>query len=144
MAHKRQQIRERIATTLTGLTTTGSNDFQSRVYNIEENKLPCLLIYTKDETSEPISHGYPRTLLRLLTVNIEAYCKQNNNFDDTIDDITKEVEEAIYGDRLINNLAKDSFIISTEIDYNREGDNPIGYVTMTFQVEYHVEEGSIG
>ena len=62
MAHYRQQIRERVATTLTGLTTTGSNVFQSRVYPIEENKLPCLLIYTKDETSEPLAMSPPRSI----------------------------------------------------------------------------------
>jgi len=144
MAHRRQQIRERIATTLTGLSTTGSNVFQSRVYSIENNKLPCLLIYTKDETSEPMTTNPPRSVVKILSVVIEAYCKQNANFDDTIDTITKEVEEAIYGDRLINNLAKDSFLISTEIEYNKEGDNPIGIVSMTFQIEYHHIEGNIG
>ena len=38
--HIRQQIRERVGTTLTGLTTTGSNVFQSRVYNLE-NAFNC-------------------------------------------------------------------------------------------------------
>jgi hypothetical protein len=144
MTHRRQQIRETLATTLTGLTTTGANVFQSRVYSIEENKLPCLLIYTKDEESEPLAMNPPRSIKKILNVIVEAYCKQNANFDDTIDTITKEVEEAIYSDRLINNLAKDSFLISTEIDYNKEGDNPIGIVTMTFQIEYHHIEGNIG
>jgi len=144
MSHLRQQIRERVATTLTGLTTTGSNVFQSRIYSIETNKLPCLLIYTKEETSEPIVMNPPRTIHKNLTLNIEAYCKQNANFDDTIDLITKEVEEALYSDRLINNLAKDSYLTSTEIEYNKEGDNPIGIVTMTFQIEYQHIEGNLG
>ena len=33
--HIRQQIREKFGTTLTGLTTTGSNVFESRVYPLE-------------------------------------------------------------------------------------------------------------
>ena len=44
--HLRQQIRERIGTTLTGLSTTGTNVFQSRVYQLEDSNLPALLIYT--------------------------------------------------------------------------------------------------
>ena len=32
MAHKRTSIRNNVTTTLTGLTTTGSNVFESRIY----------------------------------------------------------------------------------------------------------------
>jgi hypothetical protein len=143
MAHFRQQIRERVATTLTGLTTTGSNVFQSRVYPIEESKLPCLLIYTKDETSEPLAMSPPRSIEKILSLVVEAYVKANNNFDDTIDTICKEVEEALYADRLINNLAKDSFLTNTEINFNSDGDNPVGIVVMTFEIAYHHTEGTL-
>ncbi len=143
MAHKRQQIRERVATTLTGLSTTGSNVFQSRVYPIENTKLPCLLIYTREETSEPLTTNPPRAIEKILSLVVEAYVKANANYDDTIDTITEEVEEALYGDRLINNLALDSFLVNTDISYNGEGDNPLGIVVMTFQITYHHTEGSI-
>jgi hypothetical protein len=143
MAHFRQQIRERVATTLTGLATTGTNVFQSRVYPIEENKLPCLLIYTKDETSEPLAMSPPRSIEKVLNLVVEAYVKTNNNFDDTIDTICKEVEEALYTDRLINNLAKDSFLTNTEINFNSDGDNPVGIVVMTFEIAYHHTEGTL-
>lgn len=143
MAHKRQLIRERVATTLTGLTTTGSNVFQSRVYPIENTKLPCLLIYTREETSEPLTTNPPRAIEKILSLVIEAYVKANANYDDTIDTITEEVEEALYGDRLINNLALDSFLVNTDISYNGEGDNPLGIVVMTFEITYHHTEGSI-
>tara|TARA_R100000655_G_scaffold83045_1_gene122582 strand:+ start:1592 stop:2023 length:432 start_codon:yes stop_codon:yes gene_type:complete len=143
MAHKRQAIRERVASTLTGLTTTGSNVFQSRVYPIENTKLPCLLIYTREETSEPLVMNPPRTIEKVLSLVIEGYVKANTNFDDTIDTICEEVEEALFTDRLINNLALDSFLINTDISYNGEGDNPLGIVVMTFQITYHHTEGSI-
>lgn len=143
MAHKRQSIRERVATTLTGLTTTGSNVFQSRVYPIENTKLPCLLIYTREETSEPLVTNPPRTIEKVLSLVVEGYVKANTNFDDTIDTICEEVEEALFTDRLINDLALDSFLVNTEISYNGEGDNPLGIVVMTFQITYHHTEGSI-
>ena len=143
MAHKRQSIRERVATTLTGLTTTGSNVFQSRVYPIENTKLPCLLIYTREETSEPLVMNPPRTIEKVLSLVVEGYVKANTTFDDTIDTICEEVEEALFTDRLINDLALDSFLVNTEISYNGDGDNPLGIVVMTFQITYHHTEGSI-
>jgi|TARA_R100000426_G_scaffold485_2_gene938 hypothetical protein len=143
MAHKRQSIRERVASTLTGLTTTGSNVFQSRVYPIENTKLPCLLIYTREETSEPLTTNPPRAIEKVLSLVVEGYVKANTNFDDTIDTICEEVEEALFTDRLINDLALDSFLINTDISYNGEGDNPLGIVVMTFQITYHHTEGSI-
>tara|TARA_A100000171_G_C2118400_1_gene139244 strand:+ start:366 stop:797 length:432 start_codon:yes stop_codon:yes gene_type:complete len=143
MAHKRQSIRERVASTLTGLTTTGSNVFQSRVYPIENTKLPCLLIYTREETSEPLTTNPPRAIEKILSLVVEGYVKANSNFDDTIDTICEEVEEALFTDRLINDLALDSFLINTDISYNAEGDNPLGIVVMTFQITYHHTEGSI-
>jgi len=143
MAHKRQSIRERVASTLTGLTTTGSNVFQSRVYPIENTKLPCLLIYTREETSEPLTTNPPRAIEKVLSLVVEGYVKANTNFDDTIDTICEEVEEALFTDRLINDLALDSFLVNTDISYNAEGDNPLGIVVMTFQITYHHTEGSI-
>jgi hypothetical protein len=143
MAHIRQSIRERVASTLTGLTTTGSNVFQSRVYPIENTKLPCLLIYTREETSEPLTTNPPRAIEKVLSLVVEGYVKANTNFDDTIDTICEEVEETLFTDRLINDLALDSFLVNTDISYNGEGDNPLGIVVMTFQITYHHTEGSI-
>lgn len=138
--HIRQQIREYFGTTLTGLTTTGSNVYESRVYPIENAKLPALVIYTKSETSEPIVIGTDRVMSRELSVVVEGYAKATSNFDDTIDTISKEVEEAIAADRTLDGLAKDTYLESTEIEFNAEGEKPLGYVSLTFLTNYYVQE----
>jgi hypothetical protein len=138
--HVRQQIREKIGTTLTGLTTTGSNVYESRVYPLENINLPALVIYTKSETSEPIVIGTDRVMSRELSVIIEGYVKATSNFDDTIDTISKEVEEAIAADRTLDGLAKDCYLESTEIEFNGEGEKPLGYVSLTFLTNYYVQE----
>ena len=138
--HIRQQIREKLGTTLTGLTTTGSNIYQSRVYPLENINLPALVIYTKSETSEPIVIGTNRVMSRELSVIIEAYVKATSNFDDTIDTISKEVEQAIAADRTLDGLAKDCYLESTEIEYTGEGEKPLGYVSLTFLTNYYVKE----
>jgi len=138
--HVRQKIREYFGTTLTGLTTTGANVYESRVYTLQEDTLPSLVIYTKSESSEPIVIGTDRVMSRELSVVVEAYCKATSDFDDTIDTISKEVEEAIAADRTLGGLAKDTFIESTDIDYTGDGEQPVGYVTLTFLTNYYVQE----
>ena len=138
--HIRQQIREYFGTTLTGLSTTGSNSYESRVYPIENSKLPALVIYTKSETSEPIVIGTDRVMSRELSVVVEGYAKATSNFDDTIDTISKEVEEAIAADRTLGGLAKDTYLESTEIEFNSEGEKPLGFVSLTFISNYYVKE----
>lgn len=140
--HIRQQIREKIGTTLTGLTTTGSNVYESRVYPLENSTLPALIIYTKSETSEPIVIGTQRLMSRELSVVVEAYAKATSNFDDSIDTISKEVEAAIAADRTLDGLAKDTYLESTEIEFNAEGEKPLGYVSLTFLTNYYVKENA--
>ena len=138
--HVRQQIREKIGTTLLGLTTTGSNVYQSRVYPLENANLPALIIYTKEESSEPVVIGTDRLMSRELAVIIEGYTKATSNFDDTIDTISKEVEAAIAADRTLDGLAKDTYLESTNIDFNSDGEKPLGYVSLTFLTNYYVKE----
>jgi hypothetical protein len=140
--HIRQQIREKFGTLLTGLTTTGSNVYQSRVYPLENANLPALIIYTKSEESEPIVIGVDRVMSRVLSVVVEGYTKATSNFDDTIDTISKEVEAAIAADRTLDGLTKDTYLESTEIEFNAEGEKPLGYVSLTFLTNYYVKESA--
>lgn len=140
--HIRQQIRERVGTTLTGLTTTSSNVFQSRVYPLENANLPAIIIYTKSEDSEPVVIGTNRLMNRELTLAVEAYVKSVSNSDDTIDTITKEVESALAADTTLDGLAKDTYLESTEITYTGEGEKPIAVCTMNFIIEYCTNQSS--
>jgi len=142
MAHVRQQLRERAATTLTGLTTTASRVYQSRIYPLGSANLPGLLIYTKTEESEPVTITGARTVSRNLSLVIEGYVKAVSNYDDTVDTIAEEVETAMGNDVTLNGLAKNSYIISTDIEYDGEGDQPVAVVSMTYNVEYMTIENA--
>lgn len=142
MSHVRQQLRERAATTLTGLTTTGSKVYQSRVYPLGAANLPGLLIYTKSEDSEIVTMSGARTLLRNLSLVIEGYVKAVSNYDDTVDTIAKEVETAMGNDVTLNGLAKNSYLESTEIEYDGEGEKPVAVVSLTYTVEYMTIENA--
>jgi len=140
--HVREQIRSRIVTNVTGLASTGSRVFESRIYPLESSELPGLLVYTISEESEPIRIGPNRLLERVLNVVVQPYCESNSDFDGTIDEICKEVETALASDRTVNGLAKDLFIASTEITYSSEGAKPVGYATMVFTVDYYTDAQS--
>ena len=135
MAHLRQSIRERIATDVTGLSTTGSNVFQSRIYPIEDGSLPCLLVYSTSEDSEPTEMASPRPVTRILNVVVQGVVSATQP-DDTLDLISKEVEVALAADVTINDLAHNSFLSGTEIEFNADGAKPIGTVMLNYSVEY--------
>jgi hypothetical protein len=135
MAHLRQSIRERVAADVTSLVTTGANVFQSRIFPVEESKLPCLLVYTTSEDSEVTEMASPRPMTRTLNVVVQGVVSAAQP-DDTLDLISKEVEVALAGDVSINSLANNSFLSSTEIEFNADGAKPIGTVVLNYSVEY--------
>ena len=130
--HLRRQIRERAATTLTGLSSTGSNVFQSRFYPMESAGLPGLCIYTKEETAEISVMGGTRTVQRDLDLVVEGYAKTATNLDDTLDQIGKEIEVAMAGDIGLNSLADDSYLSSVETSYTAEWETPVGIIRYNF------------
>lgn len=139
MAHVRQQIRESVATIVGGLTTTGTNVFQSRVWNVQESELPCLLIYTNDET---IDDGTLNDLVRRLTLTLEGKAQVSTTLDDTLDDIASEVEIAMALDITIGGMAVSSSLDSTSVELTSEGDQPIGSISLNYDVTYMTPNGN--
>lgn len=142
MAHIRKLIRDQIATQLTGLSTTGGRVYTSRVYPMGNNKLPGIVIYTDNESAEYATIGLPRTIIRTLTVNVEIYVKGVSSYDDDIDQITAEIDAAIYSDVTLNGYAKDTKITGYVVQYIGEGDQPVGTAILNLEVTYTTTEGS--
>jgi hypothetical protein len=135
MAHKRKQIRDRLATILTGLPSTGANVFKSHVYPLNAAKLPGLLIYTDEEASEP--GAMQRTLDRFLTATVQGYIKPAAGaIDDALDAIAEDVEAAVEDDPKLNGLALFSSLESTTTEFNADGEKPVGIITLKFKIDY--------
>ena len=143
MAHVRKSIRDNVTTTLTGLTTTGSRVFQTRLFPLATAKLPGLCIYTRSETTQYATVGRPRTQIRELEVLVEAYVKGTASLDNTLDTIAVEIEEALYTDVTRGGYAKDTQITSFEVDYDGEGDQSVGVARFTISVTYATVENDI-
>lgn len=136
MPHVRQQIRDNIETTLTGLATTGGNIYRSRVYPIAEDKLPGILIYTESEEVDTATITPPRTQVRSLVVKVEVYVKGVSNFDDDVDTIGAELEAALTVDVTRGGIAKDTTILSFDADYAGDGEQPVAVGRYSVRVDY--------
>ena len=143
MAHVRQQIRDAVVVAVTNLTTTGSNVFRSRVFPLESAKLPALAVYTKSETIEYETMNFPRSTNRTLNLGVEAFVKSSNNFDNLLDNIAVEVEEALTTNATLQNLVKDTRIASFEADYSGDGETTIGIGRFDVVLEYRTLENDV-
>lgn len=139
MAHVRKLIRDNIKTTLTGLTTTGSNVFASRVYPIQSARMPGLCIYTSSEQIEALTIKPPRGLIRSLEVSVEAYI-ENALPDDVLDTISAEIEAAMAADITRGGNAKDTKLTSFEADFAGEGEKPVVVGRFIYEILYSTTE----
>ena len=142
MAHARKSIRDDIKTTLTGLNTTQRNVFQSRVYPMDKAKLPGILIYSKSEDVEYATVNTPRMQNRICSFNIEIYVRGTANYDNDLDQICLEVEEALYTDLTRGGNAKDTRILSFEADFNGDSEQPVAVARLTVEATYQVRENN--
>ena len=142
MSHVRKLIRDDLVITVTGLPTTGSNVFRSRVNSNEASKLPCLCVYTLSETVERTAMN-GNQILRELEVLIEGYARSRTALDDTLDLIAVEVEEAVAIDPTRGGRALSTYLTSSEFNLEDGGDQPIGVAKLSFQVQYVTTSGDV-
>jgi hypothetical protein len=141
--HIRTQIRDRVATACTGLSTTGTNVFKARARRLGDAKLPALVIYTESEqipgdlTSGNIGS---RTFTRVIDLVVEGYAKDTANVDTTLDTIAKEVETAVAG-VTIDDTLHDIEPVETEKELNGDGEQIVGVVKVTFRAWTRTAEG---
>lgn len=138
--HIRSAIRAAAVSALTSLTTTGARVYAGRVYPLKSAHVPGLLVYTDREDSN--SEGASSVLERQLDLVVEAYVKENDTFDATIDTIVKEVETALSAAGVNLGGGKYAHLRSVEIEREGEGDKPVGRARMTFEVMYCTAHGA--
>ena len=136
MAHVRKQIRDRIASELTSnVSLVSSRVYTSRVYPLTEAKLPAITVYTGSEISSRLNMGVG-DLNRSLTVDVDLYVRATGTFDDDVDAIAVQVEEAIASDFTVNGLAKEAVLTGTDIQFSGDAEQPVGVAKLTFTVRY--------
>ena len=136
MAHIRKQIRDRFVTVLkSNVGLVKRRVYPSRVYALTSPDLPAVTVYTGSEASDLMTMG-SRTLMRELSMEVDLYVRLNDTFDNKVDEIAVQIEEAIAADFTVNGLAKEAVLTSTEIDFSGDAEQPIGVAKLTFRVRY--------
>ncbi|WP_299393277.1 hypothetical protein [Pelagibius sp.] len=140
--HMRKQIRDAAVAALTGLPTTGSNVFPSRVREIPVERLPALAVYTLNEESERDAMGPPGTapLARVVELAVAAVAEEAAGLDDRLDQICAEVE-GVLGGTTFSGLVKGTVLEGTEVTIEGDKRQPLGVARMTLSVLYRTPEG---
>lgn len=138
MAHMHKQIRDRLVTVLTGLSTTVSNVFPQHVYAIPDGaNLPALAIFALEEEIEVSSMGNTPIYERRLELAVEGLAQSlAKGPSDTLATIAEEVEIAMAADPTLNDLVRNVELEKVEYFYTNEGSKPGGSIRLTFGIEY--------
>ena len=142
MSHIRTRIRQNLVTTLTGLANTGSNVYDSRVYPMNLDTLPGICVYTPAETSGYLSINPPRTLDKVISASIEIYVQMIDTYDEVLDQIAADVEEALYADLSRDGLAQDTRILSFDSTFSGDVEQPVIMGKLSVEIRYSAVEGS--
>jgi hypothetical protein len=142
MTHVRRQIRDTAVTAATGLTTTGSRVFSTRLFPLGQADLPCWVVSTDgDEAAQIITIGTTPKLERSLALEFNGFARAIADLDDTLDGMCAELEAVIVPSAF--SMVKEMWLESTEFQVSAdELDNLFGVVTLTYRVIYHVNQGA--
>ncbi len=152
MNHPRTLIRQALIDKLkTKVNDQFPTDVRDKVYGsraqiLFEQFLPAILIYCRNETileERFITDGYGASK-RELEVAIEAVVIGNDNIDDDLDKIAKQIEDALDGFEIPNRKADILRLKTTEIDVAIEGSKIYGAVRLTYSITYYTSNKGPG
>lgn len=137
----RRQIREGVATVLTGLTTSQANVFQSRTHELQDAELPGLRIYTNGQDVDAETVAPDPVERNTLELVVEACGKASADLDDTLDAMVKEVRVALASGQAVGG-AKYVQLKRIDIEMEGEAEREVGIARMTFEVAYFSARGA--
>lgn len=138
MTHKRQDIREQVATTL---RTEFANVYTSRAKVLFEQDMPAVLVYTTTETIQKErwnTDGFGN-LFRDLEIAIEAVDIGKDDLDDKLDAMAETIEGLLDGWEMPNMKNAILRFKSTETDMSIDGNKIYGAIKLTFTITYQTE-----
>ena len=135
--HRAESILQSVETTLTGLTTTGTNIQRGRVYPIETT--PALSVYMgSDDTSGDYGATNVGFVDRVLEVIIRSHIKLTSTLDTDLNKIRAEVYAAMMADYTLGL----SYVINTWLvsdaqpSLSADSEQPTATQDMTYRVHY--------
>ena len=143
MSHVRRQLREAAAAAVTGLATTQSRVFQSRVYPLRDADLPCLLVSTDEERIDAGNAAMGGELERELTLTVRGVAKANADLDDTLDAIAEQIEPVMNGATL-GGKAKKCLLTAINVGMDDVLEKPVGSISLEYRITYFTSPAQPG
>ena len=147
--HVARQILDSVVSTCTGLSTTGSKIYRSRVHTMLESNLPALLIYTREDVMEEETSSMQTDGKKgnhyVLSISIDAVEKDasETTAENNLFTIRKEVQTALEADLTLSGKCKDLWLVEASIeDRTGSGDSPILIMTMVWEFLYRIKQGA--
>jgi hypothetical protein len=139
MSLERKAIREKVAAILgasppiQGITKI----FENRQRRVAAEECPCILIYTKSESAN-VEIEAPRQYKRILKLVVEIIRLDVNSqdVDDFMDIAADEIEQRLFLNETLDELASDTLLSDTEIDFVTDSEGEYGFCRLTFDVSY--------
>lgn len=135
--HRAEQILDAVVTSLTGLSTTGSNIFRGRHYSLESGSMPALLVYMGSD--EPIEMLSQSLIDSLIEVRVESRTMSPTaQLDESLNQIRKEVTIALQADfsqglDFVLNLEEGK---ADEPEFSDSGEQPVARQVMNWRITY--------
>jgi hypothetical protein len=132
MPHVREQIRNTVATLLSGIA--GGRVYTSRVYPLEV--LPAVGIFANSEISTQDPNLAAARLNREVDLVIEIAAEAISDVDATVDVIASSVESALAANPTLSGIAVDVTLTGTTIEIEDSGDIPLAFARLTYRAWY--------
>lgn len=140
--HPRTLIRYAVAALLVAAATAaGTRVYRTRKVPHRTAELPVINVYTLEEsTRDESQRTSPRELERDISLVLECWVTASDEkIDDAMDDIAKQVEDAMHADFYLpdpqgEETAADSMLQSTTLEVLEQGDRLLGMAALVYSV----------
>lgn len=139
--HLHRQIREAVKAQLTGLTTTATRVYPNRLQPLGDGNLPGLRIFMDDEEATALTMHSPYMQERTLTLIVECCAKVSDALDNTLDQISKEVENALSPGISLGGQIIPAVYAGMQFD-DAISDKPAGVKRLRFAVSYTAQSNA--
>lgn len=133
--HLHKQIRDAVKTALTGLTTTSTRVYANRLQPMADANLPGLRISADEESAEALLIHASQLMDRTLSFSVECCAKAVSALDDTLDQISKEVETALASGVTLSGRVLPVTYLGMNFE-DELSDKPVGVKRLRFSVSY--------
>ncbi len=143
MTHVRQQLRSQAKTLITGLGTTGANVFARRLFQLEQDQLPCWSVMIGDEE---IDNNLGDCQDRIVRLEFDGWAREldGETLANKLDTMLEELEAVMVKSGFTVAL-KSLDLLEIEVDVDIDDtDHAFGMLTAVYAARYATAEGAPG